>query len=69
MSRALRSLASLVPEWWPSEGTLISLMRYGKGIEQLPSNYDVAAGGADWGRKYDEKWLDVWMSLDVWGLG
>ena len=47
MSRALRSLATsgVVAEWWPSEGTLISLMRYGKGMEQLPGNYDVAAGG------------------------
>lgn len=45
MSRALRSADRVVTEWWPSEGTLISLMRYGKGMEQLPGNYDVAAGG------------------------
>jgi hypothetical protein len=45
MSRALRSADRIVAEWWPSEGTLISLMRYGKGMEQLPGNYDVAAGG------------------------
>lgn len=43
MARALR-LAGLA-EWWPSEGTLISLLRYGKAVEKLPGGQsDVAAG-------------------------
>lgn len=62
MAQALRSLTEVVVEWWPSEGTLISLMRYGKGMEQLPGNYDVAAGGEQIWNKCMEKW-----SLDEFG--
>ncbi|CAE6918732.1 unnamed protein product, partial [Symbiodinium natans] len=36
---------SLVEEWWPAEGTLVALMRYGKGSARLSRSSDVAAGG------------------------
>eukprot|EP00434_Breviolum_minutum_P021674 symbB.v1.2.019132.t1/scaffold1546.1/size112474/4 len=45
MANALRQAGGQL-EWWPTEGTLISLMRYGESGQKLPGQQsDIAAGG------------------------
>ena len=45
MATALRVAG--VAEWWPSEGTLISLLRYGMAVDKLPGGQSDVAAGTD----------------------